>query len=172
MDYFPDALAIVFPEEGPYSNTSGDAGGQTKWGVAHNMHPEITDAQWAVWTKADSEIVLRKQYWDAHRCGEMPWPWALAVFDGVVNQGGIAIKYAQEALGISADGIVGMDTLDSIEQASNENFHTFLALRLLAYTKDGGFNVDGKGWFKRVINIAMAATADPVFDSGVEEDTE
>ena len=159
-DYFAAAARIVLTLEGVYSNQAVDPGGETKWGVARKEHPEIGDAQWADWTQADSVALFRAGYWDAHRCGEMPWPWALAIFDGEVNQGSV-IRLAQQALGISDDGSIGPQTLAAIARATPEQFQIFMALRLLSYTHDSAFAADGKGWFKRVVAIAMDAAGPP-----------
>ena len=58
-DFFLAALAIVKGIEKPYSNDPNDPGGETKWGVARNYHPEISDVAWVAWTEADSERLLR-----------------------------------------------------------------------------------------------------------------
>ena len=159
-DYFQAAAPLILAEEGVYSNQAVDPGGETKWGVARNEHPEITDSQWSAWTQADSVALFRSKYWDAHRLGEMPWPWALAIFDGEVNQGSV-ITLAQEALGLPGDGVVGDRTIAATKTATAEAFHIFLALRLLSYTHDSAFAADGKGWFKRVISITQAAVTIP-----------
>lgn len=152
-DLFLAACSIIFGEEGPYSNSIADPGGQTKWGVARNEHPEITDAKWAAWTQADSVNLLREKYWDAHRCDEMPWPWAIAVFDGEVNQGSV-IRMAQMAVHCAIDGIVGSGTLAAMHVATADDLETFLAIRAQHYAITKNYEIDGKGWFKRLFHVA------------------
>jgi len=160
-DYFNQAAAIVLADEGVFSDQAADPGGATKWGVARNAHPEITDAQWTAWTQSDSLSLFQTKYWDANQCGSMPWPWALSVFDGAVNQGDVVIGWAQAALGLPTDNVVGQHTLAAINSASDEDLRIFLTLRLLSYTHDSAFSTYGKGWFKRVIGTAMLAAMTP-----------
>lgn len=159
-DMFAAAVAIVLPEEGPYALDAGDPGGETKWGIARNAHPEISAEDWAAFTRDDAIDLYRAQYWTAHDCDAMPWRWALAVFDGAINQGDAAVKLAQEALGVPEDGNIGKQTLDAIAKAGDEQFEMFLALRARAYAFNGGeFIRFGKGWLKRLFNVALHTTA-------------
>lgn len=160
-DLFAAAVAIVLPEEGPYSLSPGDPGGETKWGISRAAHPEIPDATWATFTRDDALAVYRIKYWDKNQCGAMPWCWALAVFDGEVNQGSV-VAMAQTAMRLSlADGIVGPATLAAMAGAPQYDFEQFLGLRLLAYVNDSQFSSDGLGWFTRIINVAMNAALQP-----------
>jgi len=159
-DYFDAALKVLFPEEGPYSNDPQDPGGETKWGIARNMHREITDDQWARWTQADSIALYRSKYWDAHRCGELPWDWALALFDGEVNQGGTVVL-AQEALGIKIDGIVGPQFIEAAEESQPFHVQKYLALRAKRYTQAPLWAQDGQGWLIRLFNVAQRGVVTP-----------
>lgn len=160
-DLFPAAAAVVLAEEGVYSDDPVDPGQETKWGISRAAHPEIPDATWQTFTRDDALAIYRAQYWDAHRCGEMPWPWALGVFDAVVNQGHAAVGLAQDALRVAQDGAIGPETLAAMATAPRDDFEDFLALRLESYARDAKFETYARGWFKRVVNIAMAATAPP-----------
>lgn len=157
-DYFAAAAQIVLEEEGVFNNSAQDPGGETWYGISRVAHPTLTP--WPP-TKAQALEVYRADYWDPHSCGDMPWAWALAIFDGVVNQGIHVIGMAQEALGIPDDSFIGPQTLAAMKNAPAEDYQLFLALRLTGYTMDAGFSADGKGWFKRVIGIAMAAATEP-----------
>jgi len=156
-DFFPAAVQIVLESEGVFSNQPGDSGGETVYGIARNKHPELVD--WPP-TKDEAILVYRTQYWNPHRCGEMPWPWALAIFDGEVNQGSI-INLAQKALGVSADGIVGIATLTQMQRATPEDFDLFIAKRSLAYVNAGLWSIDGEGWMKRLSKIARLSATIP-----------
>jgi lysozyme family protein len=152
-DLFSAAVAIVLEEEGVFSADAQDPGGATYYGIARAAHPEFKP--WPP-TKDQATALYRVQYWDAHRCGEMPWPWAVAIFDGEVNQGSV-IRLAQQALGLTQDGAVGPATLAAMTQASPALFDEFLGLRALAYTRDAGFSHDGKGWLTRIARVARGA---------------
>lgn len=160
-DMFLPAVSIIFPEEGPYSLQPGDPGGETKWGTARNKHPEIPDDKWANWTKQDSLGLFRVEYWGKNRCGEMPWRWALGVFDGAINQGGV-IRLAQRSLGLARiDGIVGPSTLSAMLHSNDWQFANFMALRAKAYIPLPLFPKDGNGWFTRITQISYYAGRGP-----------
>jgi lysozyme family protein len=151
---FQTAAGLILTEEGVYSNLASDGGGETKFGVARNRHPEITDAQWAAWTPADSLALFRSGYWDANRCGEMPWPFALCLFDADVNQGDVkAADLLQQALGLVVDGKIGAVSLARIATATNDDLAHFMALRALAYAGLGNFSTFGHGWFNRLFIV-------------------
>lgn len=160
-DLFTAATGIVLPIEGPYSLQPGDPGGETKWGIARNEHlKDISDAEWAAFTLDDAIAVYRKEYWDANRCGDMPWRWALGVFDGEVNQGSV-IRLAQRALGLKADGVVGDVTLDAMKKSNDWQFANFMARRAKAYVALPLFPNDGEGWFTRIAQICYHASQEP-----------
>jgi hypothetical protein len=73
--------------EGAHSNDKDDLGGDTKWAIAWVMHPEISKEKWVVWTKNDSIALLKKMYWDALGCNDLPSGFDAAVFDCAVNPG-------------------------------------------------------------------------------------
>lgn len=135
--------------------------GLTKWGIDRTRHPEITDVRWSAWTEDDSAALFVSGYWTPHRCGELPWPWALGIFDGLVNQGSATPGWAQTALGIKLSNRVDDATVAACAKASPDDFHLFLALRAMTYTRLSSFPTYGKGWIKRLMALAMAAAVPP-----------
>ena len=157
-DYFPAAAAIVLEAEGVFSDDASDPGGETVYGIARKSHPNLSP--WPP-TKDQAIAIYRADYWDAHRCGEMPWQFALAVFDGEINQGSV-IKALQTALALRADGVVGEATLHSMTYASaEESLNLFFAARAMAYIALPGFPIYGKGWLKRLMNVRGQAAITP-----------
>lgn len=161
-DFFPAAIVFLL---GPNIESNGaagptDPGGETKWSVARNRHPEIVETQWAAWTRADSEALLRASYWDKNRCAEMPWRWALTIFSGEVNQGSV-IACAQRALGIRVDGVVGPGTLAAMNAATDFHLAAFQRNRAKAYIASSKFSTFGDGWFDRLFLETMAAMRAP-----------
>jgi lysozyme family protein len=151
-DLFAAADVIVAGAEGAHANDARDPGGDTWFGIARAAHPDIP---WPPsWDQA--QAIRRAEYFDKHRCGEMPWRWALAIYDGAINQGSV-IRWAQLALKTVEDGQVGPGTLAAMAKSSDDEFRAFLALRIEHYAGDAGFPVFGHGWVKRVIAIAQAA---------------
>jgi lysozyme family protein len=151
---FLAAIQVVLVAEGVLSDQVGDSGGETVFGIARNYHPTIS---WPP-TKAEAINIYLNEYWLAHLCDQMPWPWALAVFDCAVNQPRMMAEWVQESLGVHVDGKLGMQTLSAIRAAPQENLLTFLALRALGYVGQPLWLSDGKGWLKRLFRIAQAAS--------------
>lgn len=157
-DLFTTAVAVILDIEKVHSTDPKDPGGDTWYGLARRYNPEVSP--WPP-SKEEAVAVYRRKYWDPHRCGEMPWPWALSVFDGEVNQGG-TVRLAQQALGLQAqDGVVGPTTLRAMQGADPFCLREFLALRLMKYTRSPQFERDGLGFFDRVIQIAQLGAAPP-----------
>jgi len=157
---FDEALGLVVNLEGRYANDPSDPGGETKWGIARKRHPEISEADWAKFSPGDARNLYKTSYFDAHRCGEMPRGWGLAIFDGEVVQGEV-IKLAQAAIGAVPDGQVGPQTLVRFQLATHEDFCLFMALRGVKYTHSPLFPRDGKGWLKRLFLISAFALESP-----------
>ena len=165
MDFYPTAARLILDKiEGPDSDDPRDPGGLTRFGIALNEHPELTRAQLLAFTKDDALAFIRQKYWDAHRCGDMPWAWAIAVFDGVVNQGAV-VDLAQKALGTKPDGLIGPATLNLMSGTMSDDddaLRMFLALRLMRYAADKDATTYEKGWFKRVVLVAQLGEHQPV----------
>jgi len=85
QENFDKILAFTLQHEGVRSNDPG--GGDTKYGIARLMHPEISDEQWENWTEQDSIDLYKKGYWDYMKCDDLPYPLDCAVFDCAVNPG-------------------------------------------------------------------------------------
>lgn len=130
---FALACAIVLEEEGVFSDDKQDPGGETWYGLARAAHPNL--APWPP-SKDQAIAIYRAEYFDRHRCGEMPTHWAVAIFDAVVNPCGPVIEWAQRSLGIIGDGTVGPGTLAAMTaRFADEAFDLFLTLRAEGYLK-------------------------------------
>ena len=157
-DLFLPAVDIVVSKvEGVSSNDPKDPGGLTKWGIASRYYASVLDPHFAY---ADALAIYRKDFWDKHSCGLMPWRWALGVFDGAVNPAdNNPVQLAQLALRVTADGAAGIETIRAMGAASLDTYQLFLALRGVAYSKVAGFSRYGDGWLKRLFIIYGAAVA-------------
>jgi lysozyme family protein len=149
---FAAAVAIVLEEEGVFSDDARDPGGETWYGIARASHPDIP---WPP-TKEQALAIYRAQYWDAHRCGDMPWHWALAIFDAAVNPapGQNPVRLAQTSLRITEDGEVGPGTLAAMHgRFSDDALDRFRARRAEGYMKSANFSAYGLGWISRTYAI-------------------
>ena len=157
MDAFGAAFAVIVGEEGGYARDPSDPGGETKFGISRRAYPSLDIA---ALTLDDAKAIYRHDYWERHRCCEMPWRWALALFDAAVNQGG-GVRWAQFALSTVEDGAVGPETLLLMAKATDDDYRAFLALRGEAYARQPAFATFGHGWLKRLFRIAQAGEHPP-----------
>lgn len=149
---------IVIGLEGKGSNDPRDEGGETVYGLSRAAHPSMP---WPP-TLDDAKAEYRKDYYDAHRCAEMPFPWALAVFDAAVNQTEMAVRMAQRALNTTQDGVIGAETLKLMAMSgSDDALLSFLAFRADAYMHRPDYDVWGHGWLRRLVRIAQCGEHQP-----------
>lgn len=95
---------------GGYTNDPADPGGETRWGVAKKSHPSLDIKNL---TLEQAKDIYRNEYWNRIRGDDLELPVALVMYEQQVNQGG-AVKTLQKALGVSADGVFGPKTLETL----------------------------------------------------------
>jgi len=150
---FDKAFQIILGEEGSYSNDPRDAGGETKYGISKRAYPN-EDIKGM--TPERAKFLYRRDYWDLIKGDQLPWAWAIAVFDCAVNQGvSVATKFLQDALGVTVDGVIGPRTIRAAQQADDRKLGRFFALRALRYQSLSSFNTFGYGWFTRLFSVAI-----------------
>ena len=156
---FDRAFDIIIGHEGGYVLDPKDRGGETKWGISKRQYPMLDIPSL---TKLDAKHIYHRDYWSACRCGDLPWPMALMVFDAAVNQGPkTARKILQKSLGVVRDGIIGPQTLAAVSRADPEEISKAMAVeRLLRYIETATFHRFGRGWFRRVLETYRATIED------------
>jgi lysozyme family protein len=127
---FATAFAFVLAEEGGYANDPDDPGGATNRGVTQRVYDAWRQAQLLaprdVRSLTFSETAeIYRSYWETsggekcHAAGK--YSLALVVMDWGVNGGvGRARRYLQAVLGVSVDGVLGVETLGALERLSTE----------------------------------------------------
>lgn len=162
---FHVAVERVLGHEGGYSNRSlaDDPGGETNWGVtigtarANGYHGDMKTMN-----RNEAIVIYKRAFWDRNRLGDMPFPVAFQVFDGVVNHGaGNAVKWLQKAVGTTQDGAIGPMTLAAVNNADPFSVvMKFNAARLDFYTHLSNWNANSKGWTRRVAGNLLYAQQD------------
>lgn len=138
------AEAKTLKWEGGYANVAGDAGGETIFGIARAMHPNLK--LWEhldnykkalepfdkskykeleklckgnVQFKEEMDRFYKKEFWDKIKGDEIQnQDAANAIYDFAVNSGvKRAVEYAQKTLNLMVDGIMGEQTLSAINNA-------------------------------------------------------
>ena len=175
---FNIALKVTAEFEGGYSDHPDDPGGATNLGItigtlSNYLGREATVDEVKDLTKDEAKKIYKKLYWEAAHCDLMSLPVAICVFDAAVNSGpSRAIKWLQEALDLTPDGIVGKKTkakLKALEKKSWEEegqictdmimkrLHFMIGLRHWGSFKNG--------WTRRILelhHIALSSAEGPV----------
>jgi lysozyme family protein len=139
-----------------------DPGGYTRGGISLAENPDMTREQLEGMVYQDFVNWYHKNAWIAHNCNSLPWPLALVVYDGEVNQGGEGVKALQAALGINQDGSIGPITI----AAANKGDPFALSAETMeqrdeAYHKSAKFKRFGRGWITRVFTVAFESAQVP-----------
>jgi lysozyme family protein len=124
-DTFPGALAFVLAREGGYVNDPRDPGGATNQGITQATYDRWRRAhqqpERPVGGIAEDEVraIYEAEYWRAGHCPDLPWPLQLVHFDASVNHGvEQAAKFLQRAVGVTADGQIGPQTMAAVAALS------------------------------------------------------
>lgn len=118
---FIRALEIVLRHEGALSDTPGDAGGETKYGISHRQYPSLNIA---ALTLADAAAIYYRDWWRRYQFDALPGPIGAKTFDLSVNMGpGSAIACLQRAMRacgefLRDDGNLGPITVAAVHAAN------------------------------------------------------
>jgi lysozyme family protein len=109
-------------------------------------------------TRTDVDPFYRALYWDSVRADELPALIRYAVFDAGVNSGpATAIRWLQQAVGATPDGVLGPKTLAAIHELNHDaTLRRMLAKRLTAMTSMSGWPSFSRGWARRVATLLEA----------------
>ncbi|WP_298855429.1 glycosyl hydrolase 108 family protein [uncultured Ruegeria sp.] len=114
---FQTALSFTLKWEGGYVDNPNDPGKATNKGITQKVydayrqsHGLPTQSVRAISQKEVDDIYL-KDYWDMAKCPDLPSVLGIVQFDSAVNCGtGRAMKFLQQAVGCTADGLWGPST--------------------------------------------------------------
>jgi len=110
---------FILSWEGGYVNHPNDKGGPTNRGVTiatfRSVFGNKTVADLKRMTDAQWETIFRKLFWQRCKADEIKdQAVANILVDWAWTSGTVGIKYAQKALGLKPDGIVGQKTLAAL----------------------------------------------------------
>ncbi|MFZ9959251.1 MAG: glycoside hydrolase family 108 protein [Candidatus Limnocylindrus sp.] len=161
---FDDGLKHVLAHEGGFVEHPNDPGGATNLGVTKETwerwvgHGVSVDAIRAL-TVADVTPVYREKYWDRAKCGALPVGIDYCVFDTAVNSGpGRAVKFLQEVVGSTPDGVIGPLTLRAVHVMNPRDvIDRYCGLRLEFLAELPTWPTFGRGWRRRVDEVRRTA---------------
>ena len=162
---FPACLAIILKEEGGNDDDPNDHGGRTSRGITQReydvyrqSHADLPSDVWQAPQTAVDDI-YKTQYWNPY-CDNLPSGVDLVFFNASVNSGRLqAAKELQRALGIPADGMVGMVTMQAVDSCKDIPglIHKDCDQRRAFYKALAQFPRYGKGWLARTDRVETAA---------------
>ncbi|RVG70919.1 glycoside hydrolase family 108 protein [Sinorhizobium meliloti] len=154
---YAKAMKQIRQFEGGYINHPRDPGGATNFGVTQAVYDEyrstlkLTKRSVKSITESEVDDIYLTRYANKVRYDDLPAGIDFATLDGAVNSGvSRGAKWLQSALGISADGVIGAQTVAAATAAD--------ALKVIKsiYAKRTGFlrglstySTFGKGWLSR-----------------------
>lgn len=172
MNRFDYCLKFVLEREGGYSDHKNDNGGPTNHGITHKTYDQYRKNSGlhlrpvTFITSDEVTAIYRTMYWVPAKCGLLPDPLDLYVFDAAVNHGpGRAVKLLQRALGVADDGLLGPKTIGALHEEIQagqlaELARNFLAIRQEFYDQiidnDPSQKVFAKGWGNRLEHLRLA----------------
>lgn len=144
---------------------SDDPGGLTNKGVtwrtydAYRISKGLPKRSVRQITNAEVTEIYKTQYWDLVRGDDLPSGLDWAAFDFAVNSGpGRAVKELQRVLGVSVDGVIGLNTLKAIGEANLAKLINHYCDRRLTYMKGlKNWRPNKNGWTRRVAEVRAAA---------------
>ena len=163
---FSRCLALVLKHEGGYVNHPKDPGAATNKGVIQATYNAYRDKQklprQSVRHITDAEVarIYKRMYWDVVKGDDLPVGLDYVTFDASVNSGtGRGPKWTQRALGVTADGKVGPQTLDAADSVSDmvPVIKKACSYRLGFMKGLRHWDTFGRGWSRRVAEVEAAA---------------
>jgi lysozyme family protein len=155
-DSFDSAFTALLGNEGTYSDSKDDPGGETMWGVtarvarAHGYAGPMRDMPRDV-----AKAIYQRLYWNPLRCDEYDPRVAFQIFDANVN-GGRVIRWMQSAAGAPVDGRMGPATIAAVKATEPRGFiMRFTALRLQYLTVCNDWKAFSAGWAHRIASNLM-----------------
>ena len=169
-DAFLRAFPIVVGAEGGLTtdpadpgNWTGGARGRgvcrgTQWGISAAAYPTLNIVRL---TLSDAQALCRRDYWDRVRGDELPAAAALLVFDAAVNNGvSRAVHWRQMAAGVTADGVLGAQSMAAVHARPLPALLTeFQAQRLVFMAGLPTWRSFGLGWARRLCRLPFDAAA-------------
>lgn len=161
MSAFDKAFASISIIEGGYVSRDGaaDPGLETnhgvtervarKWGYTGDMRDLPIDT---------ARQIAKTEYWDQYQCDQLPELLAYQVFDTAYN-GGYPVKWLQECLGVTADGIIGAKTIAAARGCDQWKVIALFNSKRIGYlTNLNNWPQNAKGWARRIaFNLSNGA---------------
>lgn len=158
------ALDLMFGHEGGYVNNPKDPGGATKYGITHKILAahrgvaSVTPVQVNALSKEEATKIYRRSYWVQSGGDLLPVGIDFMAFDYGVNSGPAqAVKSLQRVVGVTADGVVGGQTVAAVNAYRGDLIGIYAAERLRFMRSLKTWPTFGRGWQNRVASVTAQA---------------
>lgn len=154
-------------EGSEYTNHSGDKGGPTKYGITQaalsaSRGYQVTPGDVAALTEAEARDIYLHRYIiepGLDRIADENLS-ALAIDCGVNHGPGRAIRWLQEIVGVTVDGILGNHTEDAINNRNPKDIYRKLLVRRVRFygeiiSRDPTQAVFAAGWLNRAMEFMV-----------------
>ena len=140
----------VIDREGGYVNHPADPGGETKYGISKRSYPDLNIK---LLTRADAGAIYERDFIKKHRLHELvDYATAEWVLDWLVHSGPSVVGRLQRKLGVTADGIIGDDTLKALNGMKDPKDILRWRLAFLVSLAKHPFL---QGWINRLIKLGL-----------------
>ena len=154
----------LIKHEGGYSNHSSDPGGRTNLGITQSVWENwvdrpVTEEEMKALTKDMVKPLYKDLYWERVKGDKLPSGVDYCVFDAAVNSGvRRASQWLQTALGVTADGSIGPQTIAVASMTPPVTIITNYSAQRLKFLQGlSTWATFGKGWERRVNEVKAAA---------------
>jgi lysozyme family protein len=140
MNRFETCLAFILKFEGGFSDHPADKGGATAYGITQSVYDDFRVGGKKPVKEiemAEVRTIYRQEYWIPSEAPIMPEPLDLVVFDCAVNHGvHRSAKLLQQTLGVDADGVIGMETMNAVHEEVKATSAKQLAEAMIARRRE------------------------------------
>lgn len=158
---FLAAVDVILRAEGGYRSAAeaaalGDNGSETHWGISKRQYP---NEDIAGMTRERAIDIYYRDYWMPMGGDTLPYPIALVLFDIKVN-GGYGVKWLQQALGVTADSVLGDETRAALAAADPRTIVGGILRRRVVYLSNlPNWPAEKLGWVQRSFDLHRDALA-------------
>lgn len=169
MSNFLKAVEKVLEHEGGFVDHPEDKGGVTNWGITQSAYETfigktVTKEEMLIMPKGNAIAIYKEMYWDKIK-GDFIKSYAKSfiLFDQAVNRGPkSASKQAQKIVGVTADGVIGPQSIKAINDFNEKKFiDLYISDSKQFYknivSRDPSQMVFINGWMNRVSSIEKYA---------------
>lgn len=165
---FAEAMKIELVYEGGKDDDPVDPGGRTNQGIiqreysAYRIRNGLPARDVFLMEPNERDEIYDLQYGKKIQFDALPPGVDLVMLDGAINSGVTqSIKWAQRALGLSANGVLGLVTMQRIQDHPDHDvlIHNILQRRREFLQALKTFSHFGKGWMARVNNLEKVGQA-------------